>query len=186
MNYRILISVILGISSFAVMADNEMMIKQSRQAVKALATELKAELMAAMQKAGPIEAIKVCNTRAPQISKKISELKGLNVRRTSLKTRNSANKADDWEHGVLQQFEQRKRNGEAAQTLEYSQITEVNGKRAFRFMKAIPTGEICLTCHGENVAPEIKAKIKQLYPEDKATGFRVGDIRGAFTVVKPL
>ena len=186
MNYRILLGAILGISSVTAMADNEMMIKQSRQAVKALATELKAELMAAMQSAGPNEAIKVCNTRAPQISKKISEQQGLSVRRTSLKTRNSDNKADDWEHSVLQQFEQRKRDGEPVKTLEYSQITEYQGKRAFRYMKAIPAGEVCMTCHGENISQELRARIRQLYPEDKATGFRVGDIRGAFTVVKPL
>lgn len=186
MNYRILTSAILCISSFAVMADNEMMIKQSRQAVKAMATELKAELMAAMKEGGPHEAIKVCNTRAPQISKDVSALKGFSVRRTSLKTRNSDNKPDDWERGVLQQFEQRKRNGEAVKTMEYSQITEYKGKPAFRYMKAIPTGELCLLCHGENLPEEIKGEIKKMYPQDTATGFRAGDIRGAFTVVKPL
>ena len=186
MNTRILISVLLCISSSMVMADNEKMIKQSRQAIKALATELKSELMTAMKTEGTHAAIKVCNIRAPQISKSVSELKGFSVRRTSLKTRNLDNKPDEWERNVLQQFEDRKNKGEQVKTMEYSQVTEYKGKPAFRYMKAIPTGELCLACHGESISPEINSEIKQLYPKDTATGFRAGDIRGAFTVVKPL
>ena len=31
-----------------------------------------------------------------------------------------------------------------------------------------------------------QARLKELYPEDKATGFSVGAIRGAITIRKPL
>ena len=51
-------------------------------------------------------------------------------------------------------------------------------------MKAIPTGEVCLKCHGSNVAPDVKAAIGELYPEDQATGFKAGELRGAFSVSK--
>ena len=44
----------------------------------------------------------------------------------------------------------------------------------------------CVTCHGETIAPSIAAKIDELYPADKATGFREGDLRGAFVVTKTL
>jgi hypothetical protein len=53
-------------------------------------------------------------------------------------------------------------------------------------MKAIPTGAVCLACHGETIAPPIAAKINELYPQDQATGFREGDLRGAFVVTKTL
>jgi hypothetical protein len=53
-------------------------------------------------------------------------------------------------------------------------------------MKAIPTGAVCLTCHGTEVKPEVLTKIKELYPNDKATGYQEGDIRGAFVAVKNL
>ena len=53
-------------------------------------------------------------------------------------------------------------------------------------MKAIPTAPLCLQCHGEAIAPPVAEKITKLYPEDKATGFREGDIRGAFVVTKLL
>ena len=40
----------------------------------------------------------------------------------------------------------------------------------------------CLRCHGpaEGIAPEIRAAIEKNYPHDKATGYKRGDIRGAF------
>ena len=53
-------------------------------------------------------------------------------------------------------------------------------------MKAIPTGKVCLTCHGSNINPNLRTKINELYPEDKAYDYKIGDIRGAFIVQRPL
>ena len=61
---------------------------------------------------------------------------------------------------------------------------EKDGKRVFRYMKAIPTGALCLNCHGTTLAPEVAAKLHELYPADAATGFNAGDLRGAFTITE--
>ncbi len=53
-------------------------------------------------------------------------------------------------------------------------------------MKAIPTQEVCLACHGEKIDKATAAKLAKLYPKDKARGFKVGDLRGAFTMSKDL
>jgi hypothetical protein len=53
-------------------------------------------------------------------------------------------------------------------------------------MKAIPTGEVCLKCHGTQIAPEVSQVLASLYPEDRATGYKEGDIRGAFVVIRKL
>ena len=53
-------------------------------------------------------------------------------------------------------------------------------------MKAIPTGKLCTKCHGTELKPEVKAKLAEFYPDDKATGFNKGDLRGAFVVTKDL
>jgi hypothetical protein len=53
-------------------------------------------------------------------------------------------------------------------------------------MKAIPTGKVCLKCHGEKIDPDVEASLKQNYPRDKARGFKEGDIRGAFTITQPM
>jgi hypothetical protein len=55
-------------------------------------------------------------------------------------------------------------------------------------MKALPTQKLCLNCHGAEaqIAPEAKEKLKVLYPNDLATGYSEGQIRGALTVKRPL
>ncbi len=161
-------------------------IEASRAAVKSFMTQLKGELQAGMKAGGPVNAIGICHTKAPQITSEVSKQKGWEIGRTALKTRNPANKPDQWELAVLNQFEQRKAAGEDPKKMEYSEVVETDGKKTFRYMKAIPTGAVCLTCHGEKLAPEVAAKLKELYPEDQATGFKLGDIRGAFTIKQPI
>jgi hypothetical protein len=78
-------------------------------------------------------------------------------------------------------FESRKAAGEDIKKMEYS---EVVGDE-FRYMKAIPTNIVCLKCHGSEIDPKVAAKLEKLYPEDKAIGFKQGDIRGAFYVTMP-
>jgi hypothetical protein len=87
---------------------------------------------------------------------------------------------------VLEDFERRKAAGEAAKTLDYAAFELLDGQRVFRYMKAIPTAEVCLNCHGRSLAAPVAARLDELYPHDTARGFSTGDIRGAFTIVQPL
>lgn len=183
---KILAYIIISFIPFsqALAVDTEQLTQNSRIAVKALGSELKSILQASMKASGPVDSISVCNIEAPQISNNISKAKGMSVARTSLKYRNQENKPDDWEKSVLEQFEQRKAKGEDVKTMEFSELTEDKGKKVFRYMKAIPTAEVCLKCHGNNVAQPIANKINSLYPDDKATGYNLGDIRGAFSIIQ--
>jgi hypothetical protein len=176
---------LLSISQ-ALAVDTELLTQKSREAIKALGGELKSTLQASMKTSGPIDSVAMCQIKAPEISNKISQSKGMAVARTSLKYRNQKNKPDAWEKSVLEKFEQRKAKGEDVKTMEYSELTEHNGEKVFRYMKAIPTSEVCLKCHGSNVPQPIASKINSLYPDDKATGFKKGDIRGAFTVIQVI
>ncbi len=172
---------------FAADASVDARVQKSRMVAKEFMQALKGELQAAMKQGGPVNAIGVCNVKAGEIADSLSKEAGWRVGRTSLKTRNPANDPDAWEKSVLEKFEQRRGAGEDPMTLEYHDIVGQNGQKAFRWMKAIPTQPVCLNCHGgANVAPDVEAKIKQLYPNDKARGYDVGDIRGAFTIVQPI
>lgn len=170
----------------AIAADIEQLTQQSREAIKTLGGELKHTLQTSMKAGGPVESISSCQSEAPQISNKIFDEKGMSVARTSLNYRNPENKPDDWEKFVLEQFESRMVAGEDIQSMEYSELIVHDGDKIFRYMKAIPTAEVCLNCHGSNVSPPIAKKINSLYPGDKATGYMVGDIRGAFSVIQPV
>lgn len=160
---------------------------QSREAVKSFGERLRGELQAAMQAGGPVGAVEVCQSMAQEIAVYESRRRGWRIGRTSLRVRNPANAPDDWELEVLRLFEARKAAGQDPTMLEYhGEATAPDGSRLFRYMKAIPTAELCTACHGRDVAPEVRAVILDRYPEDRATGFAVGDLRGAFTIIQPL
>jgi hypothetical protein len=158
----------------------------SKKVVMEFMTSLKGELKAAMKAGGPVNAINVCHEKAPAIAAELSQKHGWKIARTSLKTRNPANSPDIWETKVLNDFEARKAKGEDVKPMAFFEAVDADGKQNFRFMKAIPTGEVCLKCHGTDIAPAVKAKLQELYPNDMATGFKLGDIRGAFTITQPM
>ncbi len=162
-------------------------VKASRVAAQQFGGALKEALQQAMQNGGPVNGIAVCHDKAKQIAADQSWKSGVLIGRTSLKIRNSANAPDNWELAVLRQFEARKIQGEPADKLEFfAVIDDDKGQKTFRYMKAIPTVALCLNCHGETLSPEVAAKLKELYPNDQAHGFKEGDLRGAFTIAKPL
>jgi hypothetical protein len=159
---------------------------EARAAIGKFAEKLKGELMGAMKVDGPLKAIEVCNISAPAIATDGST-NGWTVGRTSLKARNPKNAPDAWEEAALKAFDAAKAKGADPKTLEKAEVVEKDGVRTFRFMKAIPTAaEPCLACHGETIKEPVKAKLAELYPADKATGYKEGDIRGAFTLSKTL
>jgi hypothetical protein len=160
--------------------------KQAQTAIKEFAGQLKTALMAAMQNGGPVEAISVCKMVAPNLAAEMSRKYDMSLRRTSLKVRNPANEADAWETDVLQRFETRLATGEAIQKLRFSEKIQTPEGPEWRLMKAIPTDKVCLSCHGSKIAPPVQAALDANYPDDLATGYKLGDIRGGFSVRKAL
>lgn len=155
---------------------------QAHSAIKDFQTQLKTALLSAMKAGGPVEAIAVCKDVAPTIAQQISQQYNLDIRRTSLKVRNPDNQADAWETAILKLLQTRLEAGEPFQKLVFSEhVTDSTGTQ-WRMLKAIPTSKVCLTCHGSKIAKPVQAKLNELYPDDQATGFKLGDIRGAFSV----
>lgn len=187
MKRTIVIFSVLGLLSGPVLAEGtDQRVMDSRKVVKEFMGQLKGELETAMKAGGPTNAIKVCKNSAPEIAGNMSKKYDWRVARTSLKYRNSNNKPDAWETKVLNDFEARKAKGEDVKKMEAHEVVTVNGKKEFRYMKAIPTAKVCVQCHGAKINPDVKASLKQMYPNDKARGFKEGDIRGAFTITQPM
>ncbi len=178
--------VALGVTGAAAAGDLEQRAADSRAVAQQFMQKLKGELQAAMKAGGPVQAIGVCNVRAPEIAQAMSERTGWEVGRTSLKARNANNAPDAWERGVLERFEQRKAVGADPEALEHYEVVQSGDQRYFRYMKAIPTGGVCLSCHGQRISQPVEAKLERLYPNDRARGYELGDIRGAFTITQPL
>ena len=161
-------------------------IEAARAAAGALGAELFAALSQALAEEGPESAIAVCNEAAPAIAASLGDAHGMKVARTALRVRNPANAADPWERAQLEAFQARFDEGEAFADMEAADITVEDDVRTFRWMKPIAMGAPCAACHGEAIAPSTLAAINALYPEDEATGFTPGALRGAFTMRKAL
>ena len=168
-------------------ASNATSLATTRAAVKGLGETLKEQLVAAIKAGGAVAAVGVCRTIAPAIAEDKSRTYRVKVGRTSLKVRNPANAPDEFERQVLEEFVRKIDAGADPASLEHAETVAQGDERVFRYMKAIPTAaEPCLTCHGSSLRPELKAEILRLYPNDQATGFKPGELRGAFTVTQKL
>jgi hypothetical protein len=161
---------------------------EARKVAGSVPPKLLAVLTEEIGKNGPEGAILVCRDKAPQLAKAASDESGWSVRRVSLRNRNPRAMPDAWERAALEDFDRRAASGESATTLEKAEIVTEGGKQAYRYMRALPTQPLCLNCHGtpEQLSPAVTEKLKALYPDDKAVGYRPGDIRGAMTIRKPV
>lgn len=144
--------------------------KQALQAIQKTAMALKKELQAAM-KVSPVNAVKVCNTKAMPITKKYHS-EGIEVGRVSPKNRNPENTVKEWMKETVESYESGK-NKKA-----YSVVRISNTQSGIiKPLKAMP---LCLNCHGSKINPEVSKEIEKHYPHDKATGYKTGDLRGYF------
>jgi hypothetical protein len=160
-------------------------IEQSRQLAQQLGGELKGELSRAMGEGGPMAAVAVCKTRAPEIAANLSARSGAVVGRTALRVRNPANAPDDLQRAVLEQFSGELASGQFAGPLEAAFEINRGGQIERHYLRAIPMDALCLACHGPVLAPDLAAVIRRDYPDDQATGFEQGQLRGAFSVKWP-
>ncbi|MDF1762800.1 MAG: DUF3365 domain-containing protein [Oleibacter sp.] len=157
--------------------DTARLIMVAQDIVRTFGTELKVTLVGKMKTEGPVAAIQVCNVKAPIIAEKYSS-DGWDVGRTSTKLRNTSNYPDEWENAILDQFAAQLTTGVDIDDLEVSAI--MDGE--YRYMKAIAMDGPCLICHGENLSPVVAKEISRLYPQDKAIEYKLGEMRGAFTL----
>lgn len=144
--------------------------KEALLTIKSLGRNLKKELTKAI-KESPSHAVKVCNVEANKIAKEASK-KGIKVGRVSRKNRNPNNTPKEWMLETITRYHQNKIDE------PYVVIDLKDNKKGL--LKPIKTQPLCLSCHGEHVAPETEAQINKLYPNDKATGYKLGEIRGFF------
>lgn len=163
-------------------AADDSRLEESRALVQAFGTTLQAELKSGLAEGGPVGAISVCKDKAPRIASNLSRQSGAKVRRTSLRFRNPANAPEPWEKRVLLEFAQHAEAAEPATPLEHF-VEEADG--TIRYMAVIRTGAVCLACHGESLSSELDAILDADYPHDRARGYALGDVRGAFSVTWP-
>ncbi len=155
----------------------ELGIETSRAQAAGFLKELRLRLQAGMAES-PMAAIAVCQDEAPKIAERWSTESAV-VRRTALKLRQPRNAASEADQATMLAFAKRLAAGEPASSVEEFGVT-ADGSR--RYARALVTEAPCLVCHGESIAPAIAKTIGERYPADRATGFRLGDLRGIVVV----
>lgn len=169
---------------------DEALVQSTRAMANELLTQLGQKLKTAMTAEGPEAAVSVCKEASPSIAKSLSKHHGAQMTRVGTQVRNPAmGTPNDWQKEALSQFEARLSQGEAAANMEYWTVTD-NGKgqRELHYAKAIMVQPLCLNCHGSaaDIPASLAEKIRIEYPQDQATGYRLGKLRGAVVVSKPL
>ena len=166
-------------------ADPAKRLQKARDTAVTLSDRLRTELAVAIKNGGVAGALGACQTISPDLVTNATDEFGFEAGRTALRLRNPENAPDEWERKVLELFQSQIGKGVDPTKLEYAEtVTTAEGDKLFRYMKPIMTGETCLACHGTDVKPDVKAEIARYYPEDKATGFKLGEFRGAFSLVQ--
>ena len=185
----LLYPLLLSLSSLAMaktpLANVEDFQTEAQQRIKNFSAELKAALKVAISSGGLANGVQVCQQQAPLIAEKWST-DGWQIGRTSLKVRNSDNSADGWEQQRLQDYAIKLANGSTPAQLHHAEIVQDGDGQLFRYMQPIMLDAQCVACHGSQLAEPVKQQIQQYYPNDLATGFSPGELRGAFSVDKQL
>jgi len=147
----------------------------------ALATkaELGKKLIGTIQKKGTLEALEFCNINAYQLTDSMSIVFKANIRRVSDKPRNPKNIASAKEYQYIQEFKTKIANNEEPQPIV------VNTGNLANFYYPIVTNDLCLQCHGQpkkEIQPKILESLKTLYPDDKAIGYGIDEVRGIWSI----
>lgn len=165
-------------------------VEEMRGTAKALMMQLGGKLKGEIAANGLEAAVGVCKIAAPQIAADLSVQTGSKVGRVGTRVRNAeAGTPDTWNAKALAAFAERMKQGEKPDAMEMTEVVaDPSGKTYLRYAKAIAIQPMCLACHGSDsdIPDGVKARLQSEYPADKATGYSVGELRGAVVVMRPL
>jgi hypothetical protein len=159
---------------------------EARAAAKELSEAIRGLLMQELKTGGFEGAVAVCATKAQEKTADYRRTSGNDIRRVSLRPRNPRNEPDALERRVLESFD--RLAAEARPGVEHWEVVRADGREALRYLKPLVASAMCLTCHGDpaKIPPAVRAVIAKEYPDDRATGYSAGDVRGAVSVRIPL
>ncbi len=147
--------------------------------LKALVSSLKG----AIGSGGIVGGIEFCSKNAQTLTLNIEQglLKGIRVKRTTLKYRNEKNKPDKYDEEALRYYREQwgKSHENIAPYIQY-----VDEEDSYRYYKPLGVKKICLNCHGSQrqINAEVRMRLKKYYANDLATGYKAGDFRGVVRV----
>lgn len=147
-------------------------------------TRLQQRMVQAMNQHAPSEAVVTCSVEAEALTEAVPPGSNAQIGRSSLRLRNPANAPPDWVKAWLDL----RGEGAAAGAEGIRRVDVVDGRPLARVLAPIAIEPRCLTCHGpEDTLPaDVRAALSRQYPDDQATGYATGDLRGAMWAEVPV
>lgn len=163
------------------LTDSELVNYRQKGGELASATQkvLGSNLIKAINEGGPVNALEFCNIQAHPLTDSMAIELQASIRRVSDQPRNPMNTADEKQLAYIESIKMKLRAGD-----EVNPNVSVSDGKITGYYPII-TNQLCLQCHGsenEQINNKTLAKIKELYPEDQATGYDVGELRGIWVV----
>jgi len=161
-------------------------VKEGVGYIKMMGKELKMNMKKHMKadKSG-VAAAKFCSQKATTIAQEVSKKypKGVRVYRTSLKVRSDANKPDETDKKVLENLQ---KEMDSKTFVKKPTVVKLEDGKT-RVYVPLLVEKACVKCHGDTskMNPEVKKIINERYPNDKAIGFKEGDLRGVIVAEMP-
>lgn len=161
---------------------------EMRKAAGDFLKQLKGVLAKEIQSNGILSAVTVCSDTAYILSNNFGLERGVLIKRVSFNNRNRFNYPDEYESEILDNFASMKQKGELNENSEYSEIVTIEEVKYLKYMKPIFIQAECLNCHGKEseITYPVRQLINKKYPQDKAVGYSLGDLRGAVSIEKLL
>jgi hypothetical protein len=182
---KIIISFVVLLSACSHQTLNtEQYLAESRTTAQKFSEQLGGTLKQQIQTGGVESAIPVCKQIAPALAAQHSTDKKI-VKRVSNKNRNAIHGIPDaWEKTTLERFQVAINANQENQNLEFYEMVTESNHRYFRYANGIRVQSLCLKCHGQeqDISPNVKKLLNEHYPDDQATGYKVGDLRGAISI----
>ncbi|GBE12190.1 hypothetical protein BMS3Bbin14_00451 [bacterium BMS3Bbin14] len=163
--------------------ERQEIIQLGRMATKKLVRTLGSRMKKHLRENGPAGALGFCAAKAQELTARINrELPAaVRVKRISLRYRNPLDAPLKDEAGILRALHLLKNAGAVLPDYVLQRV----GRRSYKFYRPITINKgVCLNCHGHRarMKPGVKKALAKFYPDDRATGYNLGDLRGAVVV----
>lgn len=163
--------------------DTTAVVERGSAITRAAFQELSTSLGQAIQEGGIEHALQFCKVEALPLTDSLSTHYDVQLRRATHRPRNPSNRADSLEMETIRDYISRLERDEELKPAVYQREDQI----IFHAPIVINNG-LCLNCHG-TVGDQINERdmelLKELYPDDKATGFTMGELRGIWSVAFP-
>lgn len=142
---------------------------------------LGSNLMKQIKSNGAAEAVEFCNLAAYPILDTLKTGLNIRVKRAAIKARNPNDLPTDLEKSIIEDYERAMANKQPLEPVVYAL-----DKDMVLYASPIKTkNDMCLKCHGselDQIDEATLSVIDRLYPDDRATGHVIGDIRGIWSI----